>query len=208
MAISIARRKMTPEELREVLRQDVVEGAKALLGATLVRGELRAKIVEVEAYRPDDPASHSFRGRTPRTEVMHGEPGFAYVYFNYGVHWMLNIVAHPQNDGSAVLIRAAKPLAGLETMAARRRTDKHKALLSGPGKLAQAFGITGELNGVDLLANENPLHIEPAQVPCLNIAAGPRVGIAVGKWHDVPWRFIDVDQLDWISVRMASLKSA
>jgi DNA-3-methyladenine glycosylase len=194
---------MSPAELREVLRADVVEGAKALLGATLIKGELRAQIVEVEAYRSDDPASHSFRGRSPRTEVMHGEPGFAYVYFNYGVHWMFNIVAHPTGDGSAVLIRAAIPLAGQDVMAEGRRTQKPQSLLSGPGKLAQAFAITGSDNGLDLLDPLSPLHIEPAAALCTNIASGPRIGIAVGKWHDVPWRFIDADQTAWLSVPLS-----
>jgi DNA-3-methyladenine glycosylase len=194
---------MSPEQLREILRGDVVEGAKALLGAVLVKGDLRAQIVEVEAYRSDDPASHSYRGLTPRTVVMHGEPGFAYVYFNYGVHWMLNIVAHPAGDGAAVLIRAAVPLAGLDLMAERRKTQIPTSLLSGPGKLTQAFEIQGGDNGMDLLDPKSQIHIELAAERCADILSGPRIGIAVGKWHEVPWRFVDADQLKWISVPMA-----
>jgi DNA-3-methyladenine glycosylase len=200
---------MNPEHLRQILHDDVVEGAKALLGAHLVRGDCRARIVEVEAYRSDDPACHAFRGRTPRTEVMHGEAGISYVYFNYGVHWMLNVVAHGIGDGSAVLIRAAEPLSGLHLMASRRGRSKPQDLLSGPGKLAQAFGITGADNGIDLLDINAELHVAAAMTPCSHILSGPRVGIAIGKWHEVPWRFVDGDQLRWISVPMkAPIRSA
>jgi DNA-3-methyladenine glycosylase len=161
---------------------------------------LQARIVEVEAYRSDDPACHAFNGRTPRTEVMFGPSGTAYVYFNYGVHWMLNVVCHEPGDPAAVLIRAAKPLAGLDEMRARRGVTKDRDLLSGPGKLAKAFGITGADNGLDLFGFSD-LRLLPAEESVTNVVASPRVGIAEGKWHDVPWRFMDGDALEWASRR-------
>lgn len=189
---------MSTEELLALLAKDVVEAAPALLGATLVRGAMRARIVEVEAYRSDDPACHAYNGRTPRTEIMFGPPGFAYVYFNYGVHWMLNVVCHEVGDPAAILIRAAKPLAGLEQMRLNRDVTRDRDLLSGPGKLAKTFGITGADNGLDLLGHGDLL-IVPAEAQVENVVAGPRVGIAVGKWHDVPWRFVDGDAREWMS---------
>lgn len=191
---------MTRAELLEVLTRDVVEAAPALLGATLVRGAMQARIVEVEAYRRDDPASHAFRGRTPRNAIMFGPPGFAYVYFNYGVHWMLNVVAHEPGDPAALLIRAAAPLEGLDEMRANRGVLADRDLLSGPGKLAKAFGITGVDNGINLLTEDDQsLVLLPPAHRVENVLTGPRVGIAEGKWHDVPWRFIDGDATRWAS---------
>jgi DNA-3-methyladenine glycosylase len=161
---------------------------------------MRARIVEVEAYRKDDPACHAYNGRTPRTEIMYGPPGFAYVYFNYGVHWMLNVVCHEQEDPAAVLIRAAQPLEGLDQMRLNRGVTRDRDLLSGPGKLAKAFRITGADNGLDLLS-PGDMFLVPADVRVENVVAGPRVGIAVGKWHDVPWRFMDGDGMEWVSRR-------
>jgi len=184
------------------LREDVVTAAPALLGSTLVRSEMRARIVEVEAYRSDDPACHAYRRRTPRTDVMYGQPGIAYVYFNYGVHWMLNIVAHAPGDPAAILIRAAEPLVGLDLMRANRGVARDRDLLSGPGKLANAFGITGADTGTDLLAIDSTgLHILPPSAPVSHIQSSPRIGIAEGKWHEVPWRFIDGDAIKWVSRR-------
>lgn len=191
---------MTQEELRDHLRNDVVAAAPLLLGTTLVRGNLRARIVEVEAYRADDPACHAYRKTKMKNMVMFGASGYAYIYFNYGVHWMLNITAHEAGIPAAVLIRAAEPLAGLETMRANRGVSADTELASGPGKLAKAFGITNLDNGADLLTpSDKGLHILSAEQPVINIRALPRVGIAEGKWHDVPWRFVDGDRLKWVS---------
>ncbi len=194
---------MDRSELLEVLSRDVVAAAPALLGSTLVRGAMRARIVEVEAYRSDDPASHAYlHRRTARTEVMFGRPGVAYVYFNYGVHWMLNVVAHPPEDPAAILIRAAMPLAGLDEMRFNRGVQRDRDLLSGPGKLTKAFGIIGADTGVDLLAEDaDGLHLLPPDKPVSNVEASPRIGIAEGKWHDVPWRFLDADAGQWLSRR-------
>jgi len=191
---------VTRDHLLSILKADVVEAGPALLGATLVRGNMRARIVEVEAYRSDDPACHAFKGRTTRTEVMFGPPGFAYVYFNYGVHWMLNIVAHEPGDPAALLIRAAEPLAGLDEMRMNRPGTKDQGLLSGPGKLAMAFGITGADNGRNLLP-ETPsgMFLIPPDEPVAHVRSGLRVGIAQGKWHEVPWRFVDGNAAHWLS---------
>lgn len=186
-------------DLLNILRADVVEGAKALLGSTLVRGELRAQIVEVEAYRAsDDPASHAFRGLTPRNQVMFGEPGLAYVYFSYGVHWMLNVTAHTEGDAAAVLVRAAKPLAGIEIMRERRGVARDHDLLSGPGKLTQAFAITGKDNGLNLLDPSASLYLIPPTA-AVSVLCGPRIGIAEGKGHETLWRFVDADLVAWAS---------
>lgn len=189
---------MTPSELRDLLRRDVVAAAPALLGATLVYGEMRARIVETEAYRADDPACHAYRKTTMRNMVMFGEPGYAYIYLNYGMHWMLNISAHEPGDPAAVLVRAAEPIAGIETMRENRPRVSDAELINGPGKLCRAFGITREQNGVDLLGT-GELRIEPTPSPVVEVLTGPRIGIAEGKGHEIPWRFMDAERLRWIS---------
>jgi DNA-3-methyladenine glycosylase len=189
--------------LLTILRCDVVEAAKRLLGSHLVRGELRAEIVETEAYRAeDDPACHAFRGSTARTQVMFEDPGRAYVYFCYGCHWMLNVTAHEHGRAAAVLIRAARPVGGVEIMRSRRqrndRSPKDESLLSGPGKLAQAFAISGDLNGKDLFNPQSTLRIEAGARP-LSYIATPRVGIATGKAEGYLWRFVARDLVQWAS---------
>lgn len=186
--------------LLNLLTRDVLKAAPALLGAYLVRGDLRARIVETEAYRAkDDPACHAYRSRTKRNDVMFGPPGFAYVYFSYGVHWMLNVTAHVEGNAAAVLIRAAEPLEGLPDMHRRRDTVVPANLLSGPGKLCQAFEITGEDNGLNLFDPRSSLRIEPPEKPLAKskILAGPRIGISQGM--DLPWRYMDADRIQWVS---------
>jgi DNA-3-methyladenine glycosylase len=163
-----------------------------LLGRILVRkvGDgtlLAARIVEAEAYQEDDPASHSFRGRTNRTEVMFGPPGHAYVHFTYGMHHCMNIVTGSTGEGSAVLLRAAEPLEGLEEMARRRGTNDPRALCSGPGRLCQALGIDRADNGLDLVRGRLLWILEGAPVAPSTISVGPRVGITSGT--ERPWRF-------------------
>ena len=188
---------MTPDDARQLLESDVVAASRAILGWHLVRGACRVQIVEVEAYRAeDDAASHAHRGVTKRNEIMFGEPGHAYVYFSYGVHWMLNVVAHPPGRAAAILIRAAKPLEGIDEMRDRRlkaKTDQD--LLSGPGKVCAALGITSHEHGIDLLTNPD-LHLEP-QLSAANVLVGPRIGIT--KAVDFAWRFVDADNLEWAS---------
>jgi len=142
------------------------------------------RVVETEAYTADDPASHSFRGRTPRNGVMFGPPGRLYVYLSYGIHRCANVVTGAEGDGQAVLIRAIEPLAGVEEMLLRRgRTP----LADGPGKLCQALGIGLGDNGA-VLCGPGPIRLlddgtEPPSEPIV----GPRVGIT--KAVDTPWRF-------------------
>jgi DNA-3-methyladenine glycosylase len=163
-----------------------------LLGRILVRrvGDgplLTARIVEAEAYQEDDPASHSFRGRTNRTEVMFGPPGHAYVYFTYGMHHCMNVVTGSIGEGSAVLLRAAEPLKGLEEMARRRGTNDSRSLCSGPGRLCQAMGIDRAENGLDLVRGQHLWLLEGAPVALSKISVGSRVGITSGT--ERPWRF-------------------
>lgn len=187
-------------DLLELLERDVLLAAPALLGAYLVRGRRRCRIVETEAYRtPDDPACHAYRARTARNDAMFGPPGRAYVYFTYGNHFMLNIVAHRDGVAAAVLVRAAEPVAGLELMAARRQRDDPRDLLSGPGKLCQAFDITLDDNRTDLFDPAGELRLEPPEsmLHSRHILTGPRIGISRGT--DLPWRFIDSTRLEWVS---------
>lgn len=187
-------------ELESVLKQDVVAAAPLLLGWRLIRGDLEARIVEVEAYRSDEPAAHSYNKTKMKNMAMFGPPGHAYVYFNYGVHWMLNLVAHGEGDAAAILIRAAEPIRGQETFRERRpKAKREEDLLSGPGKLAAAFEIGPSDNALPLLNTTEGLHLLPPITPTEHVAIGTRVGIAIGKAHDLPWRFADADRLRWVS---------
>ncbi len=128
--------------------------------------------------------------------AMFGPPGHAYVYFNYGVHWMLNVTAHAEGDPAAILIRAAVPLNGLDAMRLNRpKAQSDQGLLSGPGKLAAAFSISAEHNGKNLFDGSS-LHLE-AGPSVTNVITSARIGISVAK--DLPWRFIDGDHLEWVS---------
>lgn len=171
------------------------EIAPRLLGNTLVCGDRAGIIVEVEAYEgPDDPASHAYRGPTTRTQVMFGRPGLLYVYRSYGVHWCANVVCGPDGHGSALLIRAVEPTAGVEEMWADRPKVKRLVdLASGPGKLCAALGIDETHYGVDLLDPASPVRLEPATIELArtDVVAGPRVGIS--KATERPWRFAIVD---------------
>lgn len=192
--------RVTPEGLRELLRTDLHASAVALLGATLVRGNLRGEIVEVEAYDGvGDPGCHAFRGRTNRNAPLFGPPGLAYVYFTYGNHWMLNITALADGHAGAILIRAAVPLAGLEQMRARRpKASTDQDLLSGPGKLARAYDIDGRHNNLDLLNPASEIRIEPAGAE-RQYKQGTRIGLAKGKGDDLPWRYVAADADAWLS---------
>jgi DNA-3-methyladenine glycosylase len=175
--------------------------APELLGQELVRRlpsgeELRVRVVETEAYRQDDPASHSYRGPTPRNAVMFGQAGRLYVYFTYGMHHCINVVTGADGEGSAVLLRAAEPLEGLDAMARRRGTDRVRALCSGPARLAAALGIDRSLDGVDLVGGDLIWLERGSQVPPEQIATGPRVGIRRGIQE--PWRFSEAGS-PWMS---------
>lgn len=165
--------------------------AKNLLGKRLVRRlggtDLIGTIVEVEAYGgSDDPASHAFRGMTPRNEVMFGEPGHAYVYFTYGNHYCLNVTTQPVGVPGAILVRALEPLMGVELMMKNRGTDEIGRLTDGPGKLTRAMGIGRELNGEDLVTSER-LYLTEGNFGEFVLGKSSRVGIRLGVERE--WRF-------------------
>jgi len=166
---------------KDFFDRDAVVVAKAMIGMEFHFHNTGGVVVETEAYRPDDPASHSFNGPTPRNRVMFGPPGHLYVYRSYGIHWCANIVCA---SGSAVLIRALEPQTGVELMKMRRGTDTLRNLCSGPGKLCQALAITGDVDGISVL--EQPILVRPSETGP-EIVAGPRIGIS--KAMDLPWRF-------------------
>jgi DNA-3-methyladenine glycosylase len=167
--------------------RSVHEVARDLIGCTVLHGETAGVIVETESYHADDEACHAFGGLTPRNRVLFGPPGYAYVYFSYGVHSLLNFVAEPGGEAAAVLIRALEPVEGVDEMKARRGIDRVTELCSGPGKLTQALGIGLDLNGVSL--QHGPIRVlaraggwrEP------RILESERIGIT--KATELPWRF-------------------
>src|SRR5262249_54202895 len=139
-------------------------------------------------------------------EVMFGPPGFAYIYFTYGMHWMLNVTAQDHGVGAAVLIRAAEPLSGIEEMkTSRPKAVKNEDLLNGPAKICAAYQIDRNLNGIDLLDPSSELRIEPGNNP-KHILFGIRIGLAKGKGESHDWRFVDGDRLPWVSTPKANLR--
>ncbi len=171
---------------REFFARSVHEVAPALVGCTLLVGGVGGRIVEVEAYDQTDPASHSYRGETARNQVMFGPPGHVYVYRSYGIHWCMNLVCDEEARASAVLLRALEPTVGLETMAARRGLDDPRLLCSGPGRLCQALGLTGEHNGLAL--DRPPFAVLGAAWPA-DVVSDTRIGIS--RAADRPWRYLE-----------------
>ena len=171
-----------PDCTPSIFAQPAPVVAAALIGVTLLVDGIGGVIVETEAYDRLDPASHAFRGPTPRNRAMFGPIGHAYVYRSYGIHWCLNLVCGLE-PGSAVLIRALRPTHGLDTMRTRRSLDPERLLCSGPGRLCQALAITAVLDGSSLSAP--PFHLAPG--PALDTVAGPRIGLT--RAVDTPWRF-------------------
>ena len=177
------------------LSVDVLEAAPRLLGAELVadtpEGEVRVRVVEVEAYRgADDPASHCYRGRTPRNAVMWGPAGHLYVYFVYGMHFCANVVCLTEGEAGAVLLRAGEVISDLGLAHARRPTARGRDadLARGPARLCALLGLGREHNGVDVLSASSPVRLETGQrVPDADVRTGPRVGVAAGQ--ERPWRF-------------------
>jgi DNA-3-methyladenine glycosylase len=170
---------------REFFARSVHEVAPELIGANLLVDGVGGRIVEVEAYDQEDPASHGYRGRTARNATMFGPPGHAYVYRSYGIHWCLNLVCGKEGVPEAVLIRALEPLSGLDLQRTRRGVDDVRALCSGPGKLCQALGITREHDG--LVLDLPPFELEErTEVP--EILTAPRVGIT--RATDLNWRYL------------------
>ena len=163
------------------LNREAAVVAPELLGARFLVNGVGGLIVEVEAYHPTDPASHSFRGPTPRNGAMFAGPPRVYVYRSYGIHWCVNIVCA---NASAVLLRALEPTDGIAKMRKRRGLEDLRALCSGPGKLCAALAITGELDG--RMLDAPPFRLELA-TSASAIAVGRRIGIS--KAVEIPWRF-------------------
>ena len=166
---------------RDFFARNALDVAAGLIGCELLHEGVGGIIIETEAYLPDDPASHSFAGPTKRNASMFGAPATSYVYLIYGMHWCLNAVCLP---GSAVLIRALEPTAGLAAMEARRGLADCRKLCAGPGRLAQALGIAGAADGLSLLAS--PFMLRRAFEPTA-LVSGPRIGIS--RAAQLPWRF-------------------
>jgi DNA-3-methyladenine glycosylase len=182
---------------RSFYARPVLEVARTAIGKILVHdtkeGRVAGRIVETEAYRgPEDRAAHSYGGRrTARTEVMWGPPGYAYVFFVYGMHWHVNLVTTRAESPHAVLIRAVEPLEGVELMAkARGLTPGDRNLTNGPGKVCCAFSIDRALYGADLC--QGPLFL--ADGPRAKIGRSPRIGVDyAGAWASRPWRFFELE---------------
>jgi len=162
-----------------------------ILVCTLPEGAVELRLTEVEAYEgPDDPASHAYRGRTPRNAVMFGDPGHVYVYFTYGMHYCMNLVTGPGRDASAVLLRAGEVVSGVELAQSRRSNSRRSAdLASGPARLTLALGVDRSRDGADACApSGSPFRVlAGSPPPPERIAAGPRTGIAQAM--DRPLRF-------------------
>jgi DNA-3-methyladenine glycosylase len=170
---------------RRFFARSVHEVAPELIGATLLVDGVGGPIVEVEAYDPEDPASHAYRGRTARNASMFGPPGHAYVYRSYGIHWCLNLVCEDEGIAAAVLVRALEPAHGIERMRERRGIDSARLLCAGPGRLCEALGVRGEHDGLAL--DRPPFELRPrAAVP--DVAAAPRIGITQAT--ERPWRYV------------------
>ena len=167
---------------RPFFDRPVLDVARALIGWTLLVDGVGGVVVETEAYHAGDPAAHSFAGKTARNAAMFGPPGRVYVYRSYGLHWCMNVVGGAE-EAAAVLIRALEPTHGLETMAARRGLADPRLLCAGPGRLAQALGITAALDGAALDRPPFTL-LPPTGSP--DLVTGPRIGIT--RAADEPWR--------------------
>jgi DNA-3-methyladenine glycosylase len=175
---------------RDELARPAVVVAPTLLGRILQVGERSGRIVEVEAYMGvDDPASHAHRGPTARNGTMFGPAGHLYVYFTYGMHWCTNVVTGDDGEGGAVLLRALAPLTGIDQMqAARPRARRARDLCSGPAKLAQALGLDGHHDGVDLCDPGSPVRLlDDGWRAEVGPATSPRIGISVAT--DRAWRW-------------------
>jgi DNA-3-methyladenine glycosylase len=188
----------TPDRLpRAFFNRPTLQVARELLGVRLVRVEgdqrIAGVITETEAYRgEEDQACHAKAGLTPRTAVMYGAPGHAYVYFTYGMHWLLNCVTETEGFPAAVLIRAIRPTEGLDTIAQRRGGQPAARWTDGPAKICQALAIDGDFHGADLCAPNSPLFLEVGKpIPDEGVTTGPRVGLnqVPEPWKSIPWRF-------------------
>lgn len=181
---------------RNFYQRDTPEVARDLLGKKLIRvlpdGTVLSGIIsETEAYRSDDPACHAYKRKTERNQTLFGQPGHAYVYLSYGLHYCLNIVSYDKNHSCAggVLIRAIIPLSGLDYMRKQRNNIRDTELTNGPGKLGQALSITKELNGIDITQSRSLLLVTDGYIiDQVDIKVTPRIGLSVGT--ETLWRFM------------------
>jgi DNA-3-methyladenine glycosylase len=171
---------------RKLVAGSVHDAAPALIGWTLLVDGVGGRIVEVEAYHQDDPASHSYGGPRPRNQVMFGPPGHLYVYLSYGIHWCANVVCDLPGTGAAVLLRALEPTDGIDVMRERRNVEDARLLCSGPGRLTQALGLTGADNGADL--TRPPFTLHPPASPSA-VERSTRIGIT--RAIEQPWRYVE-----------------
>ena len=169
---------------RGFFARSVHEVAPELVGCTLLVDGVGGRLVEVEAYDAEDPASHGFGGETARNRAMFGPPGHAYVYRSYGVHWCLNLVCGREGVPEAVLVRALEPTHGLERMQERRGLEDERLLCAGPGRLCQALGVTAAHDGLAL--DEPPFVLRPAE-ESVPVVRGARIGIT--RAAELPWRY-------------------
>ena len=187
---------------RDFFAQPAVTVARNLLGMHLVRvdGSVRLSgiISETEAYcGEEDLGCHCRAGKTPRTEVMYGLPGHAYIYFTYGMHWMLNFVVEREGFPAAILIRGIQPEEGINVISKRRGSQPKALWTNGPGKICQALNIDKKLNGADICTRDTGLFVESGTpFPDSHIKNGPRVGLnsVPEPWKSIPWRFLVMEQ--------------
>jgi len=178
---------------RDFFARDVLQVARDLLGRTVRHrtpaGVVAVRLSEVEAYAGEsDPGSHAFRGRTPRTAVMFGPPGHAYVYFSYGMHWCVNLVCGSEGTAAAVLLRAGQVVEGVDLARSRRVAAKRPVdLARGPARLTQALGVAREQGGADVCAGGDLQVLAGSPVTDAEVAWGPRVGVS-GPGGVTPWR--------------------
>ena len=186
---------------RSFFARPTLQVARDLLGARLVHLEngfrLAGTILETEAYVGEtDLGCHAKAGRTPRTAIMYGPPGHAYVYFTYGMHWLFNCITEEEGFPAAVLIRAIEPTDGVAIIAERRHPRPRREWANGPGKLTQALGISQPHNGLDLCAPHSVLFLEPGEpIPDERVTTTPRVGLYTvpDPWKSIPWRFCVIE---------------
>jgi DNA-3-methyladenine glycosylase len=181
--------------LAELVTGSVHDVAAAIIGWTLLVDGVGGRIVEVEAYAEDDPASHAFGGPTARNASMFGPPGHLYVYRSYGIHWCANVVCERPGRGAGVLLRAIEPTHGIEAMQSRRGVVDERLLCSGPGRLTQALGLTGVDDGADL--SRPPFALVAPTAPTV-VERTPRIGIS--RAVEQPWRYVEVGS-SWSSRR-------
>ena len=193
---------MTPLLPLAFFARDTVSVARDLIGARLRRGPVTLEITEVEAYPPGDSAAHTRHGRTARNAPMWGPPGRAYVFLCYGLHQMLNVVTGAEGEGAAVLVRACRPVAGVDVVQTRRGCALGPKLLDGPGKVGQALALDASFNH-HLLYRRGGLELRAGLGPA-PLLTGPRVGIdyATAEHRAAPWRFALAD-CPWVSHRKA-----